>query len=123
LTADANAKDEDGNNRQPGATGTRGALGVTVEPLRADVAAELGLNRNAKGVVVTDVDPSGPAAEVGLQREDVILEVNHTPVTSGAEIRTAIQNNPNRPALLLVSRGGRNLFVAVKPNGAEDGRQ
>jgi serine protease Do len=118
LTAEANAKDEDGNNRQPGASGTRGGqLGLSVEPLRPEVAAELGLNRNAKGVVVTEVDPAGPAAEVGLQREDVILEVNHTPVTSGAEIRTAIQKNPNRPALLLVSRGGRNLFVAVKPMG------
>jgi serine protease Do len=66
--------------------------------------------------VVTDVDPSGPAAEAGIQQNDVIVEVNHTPVTSGAEIRTALAKSNGKPALLLVSREGRNLFLAVRPS-------
>jgi hypothetical protein len=34
---------------------------------------------------VTDVDPSGPAAESGIHHDDVILEVNHQAVTSSRE--------------------------------------
>jgi len=108
----ADARD---NNSRGGAMGTRGQLGVSVEPLRPETAADLGLKGNVKGVVVTDVDPSGPAAEAGIQQNDVILEVNHTPVTSGAEIRTALAKSNGKPALLLLSRDGRNVFLAVRP--------
>jgi serine protease Do len=108
----ANARE----NKSGGATGARGQLGVSVEPLTPQAASELGLKGNAKGVVVTDVDPSGPAAEAGVQQNDVIVEVNHTPVTSGADIRTALAKSNGKPALLLVSREGRNVFLAVRPS-------
>src|SRR5438067_788701 len=41
-----------------GAEGGHEQLGITVEPLTADRAAELGLRRSAEGVVVTSVEPS-----------------------------------------------------------------
>jgi len=41
--------------------------------------------------------------------------VNHQPVSSGAEITAAAAKTGSRPALLLVSRGGRNIFIAIKP--------
>ncbi len=94
----------------------RDQLGITVEPLTADVAAQLGLRRNTQGLVVTEVDPSGPAAEAGIQTDDVILEVNRQPVKSAAELRAALRRSGARPALLLVNRDGRSLFIAVRPN-------
>ncbi|HLH42613.1 MAG TPA: DegQ family serine endoprotease [Bryobacteraceae bacterium] len=99
-----------------GSGGRREQLGITVEPLTPDVAGQLGLRRNTQGVVVTDVDPSGPAAEAGIQQNDVILEVNHQPVKSAAELRAALQRSGSRPALLLVNRDGRSLFIAVQPS-------
>jgi serine protease Do len=66
-------------------------------------------------VVVTDVDPSGPAAEAGIEPEDVILQVNREPVKSASELRAALRHSAGRPALLLLSRGGRSLFLAVQP--------
>jgi S1-C subfamily serine protease len=94
----------------------REQLGITVEPLTPDLAAQLGLRRNTQGVVVTDVDPSGPAAEAGIQSEDVILEVNHQAVKSTGELRAALRRSGSRPAMLLVNRDGRSLFIAVRPS-------
>jgi Do/DeqQ family serine protease len=107
--------DEDANAATSGPEGRGGQLGVTVEPLTSELAAQLGIRRGTQGLVVTDVDPSGPAAEAGIQADDVIVEVNHQPVKSAAELRAAIRNSGPRPALLLVNRNGRSLFVAVPP--------
>ena len=90
-------------------------MGVTVEPLTAELAAQLGIRRGTEGLVVTDVDPAGPAAQAGIQVDDVIVEVNRQPVRSAAELRAAIRSSDRRPALLLVNRNGRGLFVAVPP--------
>jgi serine protease Do len=117
LPVDKNAGS--GDDSQSGAGTQRGQLGISVAPLRPEDASELGLKGNTKGAVVTDVDPSGPASEAGIQKDDVILEVNHQAVTNGAEIREALAKSGSRPALLLVSRGGRNIFVAVKPSSSK----
>jgi serine protease Do len=94
----------------------REQLGVSIEPLTPDVAAQLDLRRNTQGLVVTEVNPSGPAAEAGIQTDDVILEVNHQSVKSAAELRAALGRSGARPSLLLVNREGRSLFIAVRPN-------
>src|SRR5262249_53773614 len=92
-------------------------LGLNVEPLTPDAASPLGLRSGARGALVTGVDPSGPAAEAGIQADDVIQEVNHQAVRNGAEIRAALQKTGRGPALLLVNRGGHTVFVAVTPTG------
>jgi S1-C subfamily serine protease len=67
-------------------------------------------------LVVASVDPAGAAAQAGIQRGDVILEVNHQRVRNGGDISSALAKSGNRPALLQVMRGGQTLFVAV-PQG------
>jgi serine protease Do len=98
-----------------GVSGHREQLGVTVEPLTPERATQLGLHRAIQGVVITDVDPSGPAAEAGIQVDDVITEVNHQTVKSASDVSAALQRSGSRPALLLVNRNGRSLFLAVQP--------
>jgi serine protease Do len=117
LKAQAAPGESDESPARGGAA--RGQLGVTVEPLRPEDAAQLGMPRTAHGALVTDVDPSGPAAESGIQKDDVILEVNHTPVTNGTEIRQALAKSGPRPALLLVSRDSHNIFIAIKPSSSK----
>src|SRR4030095_5701265 len=59
------------------ATGsTNDDLGLAVQTLTPELADNLSLDKSLKGVVVTQVEPGGPAAEAGLRRGDVILEVN-----------------------------------------------
>ncbi len=51
-------------------------LGMTVETLDPGIRRELGLSRQVKGVVVSQVMPGSPADEAGLDRGDVIVEVD-----------------------------------------------
>lgn len=92
-----------------------GVLGVTVEALTPEIAAQLGLPANTRGVVVAQVDPAGPAAEAGVEAGDVILQVNRQPVKSPVDVKAAIAKSGSRPILLLLSRQGQNMFVTVTP--------
>ncbi|MBZ5583972.1 MAG: PDZ domain-containing protein, partial [Acidobacteriia bacterium] len=108
---------EVGAEQQSGGGGGGGRasnrLGMTVEPLTPDLAAQLGLRRGTQGVVIDQVDPAGPAAQAGLAQGDVIQQVNRQPVRSPEDIRNALQRSGNQPPLLLVNRGGQTLFVSV----------
>ena len=86
------------------------------EPASADKGAlGLGVERNAKGLVITQVNPDSRAAEAGLQEGDVILEVNRQAVQSADDLRAAVRKTTDRPVLLLVEREGHSVFVTVKP--------
>ena len=96
-------------------SGGGGKLGISVEPLTPDIAQELQLKPGTTGVVVDSVDPAGPAVEAGIQRGDVIQEVNRQPVKSAEDLRAAIEKNGAKPALLLLNRRGQTVFLAVRP--------
>jgi len=93
---------------------TGGKLGVGVEPLTPELAAQLRLAQGTKGLVVGSVDPEGAAAEAGIRQGDVILEFNRQAVTSIEELRAAMNDANGRPALMLINRQGNNLFVTVR---------
>jgi serine protease Do len=78
-----------------------------------DLAAQLGLPRGTQGLVIQDLDPSGPAAQAGLQMGDVIEQVNRQSVRTPEDMQKALQNSGSRPPLLLVNRGGQTIFVPV----------
>jgi serine protease Do len=86
--------------------------GVTLENLDSQSASQLGLPPTTKGVVVTDISPSSPEADSGLQRGDVIQEVNHQPVKNVSELNEALHEAGKNP-LLLVNRQGSTLFIAA----------
>jgi len=111
LTPDS-AQAERSSGR-PGAPGEQ-RLGISVAPLTPDLAAQLGVSKGTQGVVVMDVDPAGPAAEAGIQAGDVIQEVNRVPIRSAADVRRALEQSGSKPALMLINRHGRNLFVTVQ---------
>jgi serine protease Do len=58
---------------------TRGWIGIAMEPLTLELAQSLGL-RDARGAVVARVDPGGPAASAGLQKNDVVVSFEGTTV-------------------------------------------
>ncbi|MGC1902284.1 MAG: DegQ family serine endoprotease [Candidatus Acidiferrum sp.] len=106
------SKDEAASDTEKG--GSKESLkGITVETLDSDTAQQLQLPESTKGVVVTGVDPSSPAADSGLRKGDVIQEVNHAPVKNAAEFEAAMAKSEKNGALLLVNRGGTTVFVAL----------
>jgi len=86
--------------------------GVEVSNVNQQIAEQLNLPPSTTGVVVTDVDPSSKMADVGLQKGDVIQEVNRQSVKNVSEFQSALRKAGNDP-LLLVNRGGRTLFIAA----------
>ncbi len=109
---------KEGGQEGPGGEegGERGKLGLGVTPLTPELAARLELPADASGLVVMSVDPTGPAADAGLQQGDLIEQANGQPVRSNEELRAAIKQAGERPLLLLVNRARvGTIFVTVRP--------
>ncbi|MGE3467902.1 MAG: DegQ family serine endoprotease [Pyrinomonadaceae bacterium] len=92
-----------------------GKLGLTLEPVTPRNAKQLGLDSDSEGMVVTEVDPGGAAGEEGVDRGDVILEINKRPVNSISDVQSALGSSGDRPILLLISRRGQTIYLTVKP--------
>jgi serine protease Do len=90
-----NARDSADEN--PGGGTTIDRIGVKASPLTSEVARELGLPAGTRGVLVEEVDPTGPAGSapylVGTDSRtpDVILSVEGTPVRTPAELQSALR--------------------------------
>lgn len=72
------------------------------------------MDADVQGVVVTEVDGDSPAAEAGLRRGDVIVEVDRQPVATVDAFRRAARATEDR-TLLLVEREGTTHYVVVDP--------
>jgi len=105
-------------------TGTvvRGYLGVSSETLTAEVAESLGLPKETRGVVITDLSPKdGPAAKAGLKREDVVTALNGKPVTSRDDLRlTVAQMLPGTKVSIDFLRDGKAQKAEVVLGKRED---
>jgi len=69
-----------------------------------------------KGLVVTEVDPQGPAAQRGIQTGDVILNVGGKAVSNVGEMRSELAQakaSGKRSVLLQVRSADATRFVAV----------
>jgi Do/DeqQ family serine protease len=86
-------------------------FGLSIEPLTAERARELGVQAKS-GLVIAGVEPGSRAARAGLRAGDVIEQVNRRSVSSVDALREALQRG-DRPALLLVHRGETTLFVTL----------
>ena len=101
--------------REPAASEDKTSLGVAVTPLTPELAERAKASKNARGLLIEDVNPNGRAADAGIQAGDVIQEVNRQPVKSVDELKAALKQSSGRPTLLLIQRQGSDIFVTVKP--------
>ncbi len=89
-------------------------LGVKLGVLTPDMAKELKLE-GQKGVLVAEVTPDGAADRAGLQRGDLILEVNRQPVAKPDQVVDIVGKlKPGQVVLLRVRRGSGAIFVPVR---------
>ena len=108
LPGDQQAKANSDNDSDTGSD--VGKLGLTLAPASRVAGA------GSEGVVVTDVDGSGAAAERGFAIGDVILEVAGKKVESPNDVRKAIdavRTEGKRTVLLRVKKGDNSRFVAL----------
>jgi serine protease Do len=84
-------------------------LGLSLAPARATGAG-------TQGVVVTGVDPDGPAADRGIQEGDVILNVGGASVSTPADVQkqlAQVQKSGKHEVLMRVKSGDATHFVAL----------
>ena len=92
-----------------------GMVGFSVMDLTREVARQLGLGKDEKGVVVIRVEPGSSAEEAGIRKGDVIQEVNrrkveklddYSRITSGLRAGDTV--------LLFINRGGKRFYVTLR---------
>jgi len=89
------------------------SLGIGYVPLNPAIAAQLGVNAK-QGAVVLRVEPGGPAASAGLQRGDVITEVDGKALQGDSGLAEAIgPHKPGDTVTLTVLRGSQSMQVKV----------
>ncbi len=71
----------------------RGWLGVSIQELTPELAAQFGLGET-KGVLVSDVMDDSPAKKAGFERADVIVEYDGKPMDSPTHLRNAVAQTP-----------------------------
>jgi serine protease Do len=87
-------------------TGNSRFAGTSVRQLDAALAEAKGLPYDARGVIVTAIEPGSPAEQMGLRVDDVILALNDIPMdTAGAFSQTASQRV--RTWQIILQRDGR----------------
>lgn len=89
--------------------------GMTVQQLTPELAQRLGFDSNAKGVVVSEVQPGSPADAANLRPGDLIVEANRHKVEDLQGYQQAIKGvKPGDNLLLLVQRDSGSFFVVLQ---------
>jgi serine protease Do len=92
----------------------RGVIGVRAQTITPPLAAGLGLLFD-RGVVLSDVVPSGPAAAAGLQPGDVVVALDGKPMENARQLDVNLYRRaPGDTVALAVRRGAQSLDVSVK---------
>lgn len=88
-------------------------LGMELSRVTEQEAQALGMDR-AYGLLVVNVDETSAAGKEGLRQGDVIIQANQQDVNTVAELKSVIERDKKRGAvMLLVKRQGQNSFVAL----------
>jgi len=95
----------------------KGRWGLRLADLTPDARNEMQMEGSVHGAIVQDVQPGSPADNAGLQRGDVIMEVNRHALKSVAEVAQALSGVPNgQDALVLVWSNGGSTFRVLHPS-------
>jgi len=96
------------DDKAPGIESARASLGITLQPLTAQLRQQLRIDDKVQGVVVAGISPASDASAKGLQRGDIIVKIGQKPVTNPAEAAAAVDAERKAgkdTVLMLVQRG------------------
>ena len=93
----------------------RGYIGVQIVPFTEEYAGQIGL-KAAEGALIGGLEDNGPAARAGVQRGDVVIRINDTPIKDYNALVDIVGKTPIGKTLkATVWREGKeiNLFITV----------
>jgi serine protease Do len=92
----------------------RGHLGVTIQPVTAELAEAFGL-KGKNGALIAEVAPGSPAEEAGILAGDVILEIDGRKVEGSADLRLMVSKmTPGSQVSAIVLRDGAEKKLEVR---------
>jgi len=94
-------------------TVSRGWLGVKIQNIDEDMAASLGL-KEAKGALISEVTPGGPAEKAGLKMQDAVVSVDGSEITDSRDLARKIADySPNTAVDVGIWRDGELKTIKV----------
>jgi serine protease Do len=109
--------------RDTGKTGEKGEaeeegevkLGLTVQNITDAVRQQFDIDRGQEGVVVTDLDANGAAADARLRPGDVLVKIEDKPVKTVADYKKIIRSFPKgKVVIFTLLRGNDTIHAFVK---------
>ena len=92
---------------------TRGWLGVAIQDIDENLAKSFDL-KEAKGILVSDVQADSPAASAGLRQGDIILRLNDTVLKDVSDLRNRVALiTPGDKATLRIIREGQEKDIEI----------
>ncbi len=91
----------------------KGHFGISAQAITPEIARQLGVRPD--GVMVTNVEAGSPADEVGIQPQDIIVQVNRVKISSMNDYtREIAKAGVKKSVTLLIKRGRSSFFVAMR---------
>jgi serine protease Do len=98
----------------------RGYIGIDTEDLDPDLSAGMGLPESTRGAIVDSVEPSGPAAAVGVREGDIVVGFNGKSVDSAANLRAMVAaSTPGSSAGISILRKGVGASLTARVEDLE----
>jgi len=92
----------------------RGQLGIVAQDITPEMFAALKLPQES-GAIAADVLPGGPADEAGLKIEDIIVNVNGTPIKHARDLQSFIYGQAlDNEVMMTVRRADQKLSLKMK---------
>ena len=105
-------KREEGNQAAGQTSEKVDDMGLIVMDLRPEAARQLGYNKEEKGVVIKDVRPGSKGSLAGIQRGDLIKEINHTQIKKVKDYNKRLEKiKPGEMVRILIKRRNAGFIV------------
>lgn len=87
-------------------------FGFRLKQMNADIAGKLGYPENLRGLVVIAIEPGSLASKTNIRHGDVLMEINHSNISTIQEYRQFLKNiDKGETVQLLFRRGNSHVFV------------
>jgi len=105
----------------------RGYLGVGIQNLTPELAKQFGYN-GTHGALISEVESGSPAERAGLQRADIVTQVNGKPIEDSRQLQLALSRTPPGSSVTMqISRAGKeqqiNAVLGEEPKRPENSKQ
>jgi serine protease Do len=88
--------------------------GMSLAPADDALRAHLNLPKN-QGLIVTALEVHAPAAQAGIQQNDVLLNLDDATLGKSEDLVVGLKGAGDKPASLTILRGGKKLKIQVQP--------